>query len=285
MTDTAKCVMTHTKEPQDRPARRGHLCTSCYHRLEQELAELPALSSWLHANLAEGSSAAPNPMRVTSRENWPVPIATDVHDHLEDIHAKLASWCLNVCDDRDLQGPGRSDVNATAAFLLAHLDWSSEQPWADAFAVEIHELHRDAHALVPVVPQTHRLDLPCPDCQTTTITRTDGADYARCESCGRLWKEREYQWLCKRVAREQEDASGWLLPEVVAAIVDVNPKTLRTWARRGVVATVCNVLPGKISDERLRVHPLEVAVLVAWDEALAEQAKRNAGHGDEQRSA
>lgn len=68
-------------------------------------------------------------------------------------------------------------------FLLAHLDWASEQPWVDDYATEIEDLTRTAHGLAPSRPQNYRLPAPCPSCGASELHRRDGDDFVSCLSC------------------------------------------------------------------------------------------------------
>lgn len=274
MTD---CLFPHNDDRPVHAASRGFLCAPSYARLEQHLTELPALAKWLHANLSGGSGSGFGDYTTGSRDK-PLPIKTALADHLAAITDTVNSWCRLIAEERDLRGPWRPlpsngwperdrlrrAVEQTASlenlttFLLAQLDWTAQQTWVDDYCTEIEDLTSDAHGLVPSRPRTYHLPAPCPSCEQQALTRSDGDDYVTCESCGRLWTEDEYARLCVILAAEQQRVvAGWALPEDVGNTLGLNPKTIRTWARRGVVAAACAVLPG-IRDPRLRVLPADV---------------------------
>jgi hypothetical protein len=77
-----------------------------------------------------------------------------------------------------------------------------------------------------------------------------------CAWCGALYDWTRYlQALRAHLAAHP--AQGWSLPEHVGVTLGVNPKTVRTWAKRGLVAAACVV-----GDRRLRVWFPEVAEMV-----------------------
>lgn len=252
------CIAKHGDDRGEHQAEVGFLCKPAFTRLERQIAELPALASWLRANIGSGGTSALDPNKVSRSGDDPLPIKADVFDHLELIAFTLTSWSLLVSEERELHGPASSHPEATAAFLGAHLSWAAEQTWVDDLAVEVEDLTRIAHQLVPSRPEVHRLGAPCPDCGASELTRRDGADYIGCGSCGKLITEKEYGWFAKTEAERQRDASGWLTLEHAAGQLGLNPRTVRTWAMRDrLLAVACVVLPGE-KDTRLRVLPAEV---------------------------
>ena len=252
------CLFPHPDDRAPHAAEVGYLCRPGFQRLEQQLAELPALAGWLHANLAAAGSSSLNPDKVNGSRDRPLLIRATIHDHITDIRTVLTSWAALVAEERQLVGPRSSEVTNTAPFLVAHLGWATKQVWIDDLAGEVGDLHRHAHQLCPSRPATHRLPAQCPTCEQTQLTRADGDDRIECQSCGRLWSEDEYHRLVTVLAEEQRNRSGWVTPELAAAAHGLNPKTVRSWAKRGVIAVVCAVLPGE-RDDRWRVHPDEVA--------------------------
>lgn len=73
--DAAFCVGHHD---DDTEAESGYLCRKCFGRLRHTLRELPAVASWLHANLAAGGSSAGE--RVGGTREDPIPLRLDVTD-------------------------------------------------------------------------------------------------------------------------------------------------------------------------------------------------------------
>jgi hypothetical protein len=280
---TVACIAPHRDDRPAHGAEVGYLCRPAFSRLERQIAELPALHHWLHANLPTGGGSALDPNPVSGSGDEPLPIRDTVADHLTRIVQVLSSWARMVAEERDLCGPWRplhpdglperdrlrraveqtATLEQLATFLLAHLPWAAGQPWVDDFAGEVDELTVDAHDLVPSRPRTYRLPLPCMSCGEM-LSRRDGSDI-ECRTCGRLWRVEQYPQLMEHAAEMVRDRSGWITPEKAAAQHGVNPKTVRTWAKRGLIAVVCAVLPGE-HDGRWRVHPDEVAARASESE-------------------
>lgn len=256
----SQCVYPHPDRPEHQ-AEIGLLCQPGYARLEQHLAELPALTTWLQANIGGASTSALDLTGTRAGGDSPLPIRADVLDHILLIRATLVSWAILIAEERQLRGPAGSMPSVTATFLLAHLPWAAEQAWVDDLAQEAADLHRDAHHLCPSRPRIYHLPIPCPeqDCGFT-LTRKDGDDYVQCQTCGRLWTEAEYGRLMWTKAELERNRCGWLTPEDAGLKVGVDPRTVRNWARRGLLSIVCAVLPGD-HDHRLRVDPAEVTAL------------------------
>lgn len=95
------------------------------------------------------------------------------------------------------------------------------------------------------------------------------ADKWACSRCG---VEYEYGRYLRAVAdRLRVTATGWTLPAHVAQVLDVPLETVRTWAKRGHVASACLV-----GDPRLRVSYEEVVVRVHRLEAARVRAAARA---------
>lgn len=185
------CVYPHHDNRIIHSADRGHLCHPGYVRLEQHIAELPALINWLHAHLPAGGSGGDG----RGSYELKIPINAKIHDHIQLATATLMSWATLVAEERTLHGPKTAHVTATTAFLLTHLPWAAEQPWVRDFADEMQDLTRDGHRLRPSQPVKHHLPAPCPSCDLLALSRTDGDAYVTCDACGRLWSEDEYKRL------------------------------------------------------------------------------------------
>lgn len=252
------CAYPHNDNRSDHPAKIGPFCTAGYERLEQHIAELPALSDWLHANLPTGGNGEHDGSKRTKGEP-PIPIRDEVHDHIVEIRDVLASWASNVAEERSLIGPQDNDPTKTATFLVTHLPWSVEQPWVEDLATEVAELSRTGHGLAPSRPRTYRLPAPCPSCDALELYRKDGDDYVSCQSCGRLWTEAEYVRLVVVLAGEL-DLPEWSPVAVVAMRFGLNPATVWKWKQRGLlqarrdrgqilIRLVCDVTSGTDSEE------------------------------------
>jgi hypothetical protein len=114
--------------------------------------------------------------------------------------------------------------------------------------------------------------------------KTWNAEHSECRQGGFVdrWVcsrcERQYGWgryLLALRGRLEESASGWSLPEHVAHVLEVPAETVRSWAKRGMVATACTV-----GDRRLRVSYEETADRVRRrreaEERRRERAERRA---------
>ena len=230
---TAQCIYPHPDNRPEHQAEIGLLCRPGFDRLEQTIAELPALLGWLHANLASGGSGEHDGSKRTKGEP-PIPIRENVHDLVTETAAVLTSWAMMIAEERQLVGPRSPHPTATATFLVAHLPWAAQQTWIDALAVEILDLSRNGHQLAPSRPRTYRLPAPCPTCNALELHRQDGDDYVSCGSCGRLWTEAEYVRLVVVLAGEI-DLPEWAPVAVVATRFDISLATVWTWKRRGLL--------------------------------------------------
>jgi hypothetical protein len=243
------CLYPHHDERDTHEAKVGLLCQSGYDRLEQTVAELPALVGWLHANIAAGGSGQHNEAKRTKGEP-PIPIRDTVHDHIVEIRGVLTSWVQLVAEERQLIGPDNTDPTVTATYLTAHLPWAAQQLWIDDFATEILDLSRVGHGLAPSRPRHYRLPAPCPSCDALELHRQDGDDYVSCSSCGRLWTEAEYVRLVVVLAGEV-DLPEWVPVAVVAVRFGINPATVWKWKQRGLLQARrdgCQVLVRLVCD-------------------------------------
>lgn len=229
----ADCLYPHPGDHRPHAAEVGYLCKPGFARAEQHIAELPALSSWLHANLASGGAGDSDGSQRTKGEP-PIPIRDTVHDHIVEIAAVLTSWAMLVAEERSLRGPRSAEVTTTAPFLLAHLEWAAAQLWVDDLAAEVADLHRTAHSLAPSRPGLHRMPAPCPTCDAVELSRQDGDDRIECRSCGRLWTEDEYVRLVIVLAGEM-DLPEWSPVPVVAARFGLPAQTVWAWKRKGLL--------------------------------------------------
>ncbi len=257
------CYFPHHPDRADHhPAVPGTMfCKSATERLTKTIAELPALHSWLHANLASGGGGGD---KVTGTRDKPVPINLGVHDHAEHVVFTLASWARMVAEDRGLHGPSNATPSATATFLLAHLDWIVRQDWAPDAAEEISDLSRKAHGIVPSRPERHELPAPCPadGCGYLSLVRYDGESHVRCEVCGAVWDEKEYVRLTIVLADEAKrnpavvevDGEQYATPGTLAMQLGRPERTIRTWMRRNHLRHVQQdgVLLVSVEDTRAR---------------------------------
>lgn len=107
-----------------------------------ELVALPELYEACGVVLGERTR------RPADRVRGGLPGGLDLHEGA--LHARsrmlevLASWSGLVASEQELPGPGKREVVALVAFLLAHVDWLAAHPAADDFAEEVRELAAEA---------------------------------------------------------------------------------------------------------------------------------------------
>jgi hypothetical protein len=186
-----ECTYPHHDQRPTHEPDRGLICHPGYLRLEQHIAELPALLGWLHANLPAGGPGGDG----RGSSELKIPINAKIHDHIQHAIGTLISWCALIADERQLLGPRDTSPETACTFLNAHLDWASGQCWIGDMADELQDLTRTGHRLSPSQPVKHHLPAPCPSCDLLALSRTDGDAYVTCEACGRLWTEDEYKRL------------------------------------------------------------------------------------------
>lgn len=212
MSEHQNCLGPRCAE-EDEPRRRthGYLCRRCYTQLEQTIHEMPSISTWLGLNLSAGQGGKKHGDIITGTRERPLPIRASVFDQQAEIVSVLLSWVRLVCEERDLRGPDRGDVNATSAWLGHQLDWCSQQLWIDDLAREMRELAKDAHQIAPWRPGRHHLPEPCPnpDCgRVGALVRYDGDSQIQCSECGERWPETHYRRLVEILASDARQRQG-----------------------------------------------------------------------------
>src|SRR5262245_23178870 len=210
------------------PATHGHICRSCYRRLEQRIAELPALCRWLEVNIACNGSAGE---RLSGSRDAPVPVSLMViallswsapdgggHDPVgadgtPSIPAMLDSWVRMILEeDPSLTGPAKLTVDVMTVWLLARLAppdlWLAEQLWVDQFVAELDRVHVAINAAAPYWPvKDHPRPTPCDQCDLRALvwnSRWYECD-PRLGGCGRLMSQIEYDQLIQRWAAWASD--------------------------------------------------------------------------------
>lgn len=195
-----------------KPATRGRLCSSHYHRLERTLAELPALVGTVHRDfLAPGSGPAGDGSRPT-KGNPPIPLSADTLDMLGHLEAVLASWASLIAEERGLCGPQRpQNAPAVSQWLLGHLDWSAGQQWIDDFETEVRDVVRPLRVLIGELVPFVRLDMACPYCAEQSLrARPDASSDVTCATEGcqdergdrPRWTRQTWALLLSRCERE-----------------------------------------------------------------------------------
>lgn len=194
------------------------LCRSCYRRLEQRIAELPALAGWLEANVAaSGRSGEP----VSGSRHPPVPVSLTVlallgraHDCFAEncpgghdpvgaddtpsIPSLLDAWVRIVLEEHPdrLHGPD-STISACAAWLIIRLDWIAAQEWVPEICREVDSLTSSINGAAPWLPapEAKPLYTPCPKCELRALVWC--YPWYECDprhgGCGSLMSQVEYE--------------------------------------------------------------------------------------------
>jgi hypothetical protein len=184
---------------------------------------------WLHMNLARGGSAgqlvsgsreAPVPISLTvvallapalppacpcgcteDVERTPDPVGADP---TPSIAGMLYDWIWRVLDDRPrFAGPNTYTVDRMTVWLIAQLDWITEQDWVWAFAQDLDRLHSVINATAPRWPRKEEpRPVPCSGCGLLALMWRP--PYVECDArlggCSRLYLASEYddlvaQWV------------------------------------------------------------------------------------------
>ncbi len=248
MTLTAgMCILAHTdrqpdgtRTPRPEPTKAAagaQLCTGHIRRLEQDLAEAPALYDRLEAALQPGGSNGP---RITGTSTKPLPInpaAAEARTRLRDI---LTEWTRLVAEERDMHPPTTPTVPRLAGFLLTHHRWIAEQPWVDELILEIREYQQGARWVLNP-GQTRRIEIGlcgerpnevmgelCPGVLIATIRAgQEDAMTVTCPECGQVFEPHQWRALQRRL---RGDAKSWLSMSQLGGLLRVEYGTLRYWA-------------------------------------------------------
>lgn len=182
--------------PHDRPvtAARGQLCAGHESQLVMLLEQIPAVVAWLGGNLQRQQGRGE---RVSGSRTAPAPLRIEVVDHVELICAQISSWSGLLAEERGLAGPsGKRGVNGQVGFLLAHIDWIAGRSWSVDLIAELWDAVGVAQRIAPWKAARHHLPMPCPRCDSLTLTRWDGDELVRCArrigGCGSSWTSSDY---------------------------------------------------------------------------------------------
>lgn len=121
----------------------------------------------------------------------------------------------------------------------------------DELASDLKSLHVRLERATGRSQRQIRAEAECFECGSDALVRevTDKglADVWTCQRCSEIYDWARYLLACRQRISDQP-AAGWSLPEHVAFELDVPAQTVRTWAKRGLVAVACVV-----GDRRMRV--------------------------------
>ena len=138
-------------------------------------------------------------------------------------------------------------ITTEVRWLLRHIVWIADQPWADMLAHDIHKLTRDCEQALRVRPVYQ------PRCTTTGCggtMRDEGSSIWRCDNCGGTGGEQRRLGLRETVAKQQPMTAAEL-----ARAFGWSIKTIESWIHRG------NLTPA--DDSRPRRYHITEALRLA----------------------
>lgn len=200
-----------------RQADVGVLCLRCWGRLVGRVRTLPALAAHLEAmsELGARSVSAGGGVRRPG-EGGLYPQAAGV---LDEVHAVLATWCVQVALEREVTIPARGTrwtvadgeglrepigpawPGATArlaAWIDQHLQWCASQYWAGDLLDDLHRACSRAEAAFPLEQAERVSPVACPACGCPGLLVAPpqvagGQVQARCRSCGLVLAEADWE--------------------------------------------------------------------------------------------
>lgn len=234
---TATCIGRHDDDPP--LTTHGMLCARCHGRLARALADIVALYPLLDELLIPGSNGHGGTRgKPGSRPACDLDVA-DLRDTRGTVHAEVSGWARIVIEERQLAARPL-DVDQAARLLAIHIDWISEQPWADEALAELHDAAFAIRRACRDLP-----DPPigtCPDIDPRGETDRcggplrwiDGSTAVTCSRCSSSWSEADLPHILRVVepTRKFPVSRDW-----VAMTYGVAAGTLRQWIRRGHVRT------------------------------------------------
>lgn len=219
----APCLLDHYNDP-DRPRRasNGWLCAGHYSRLEQMIAELPALYDELGLMLT--SSEKPNNeggKAKHSQVQGGVSLNEKIVEERQTVQLECWRMAHEVRDGCGTDLPTIDTINAICAWLLQSVAWYSEQNDADVTYRILERMTRSAKALanpshrqkIDLTKQTGRT------CATITTCDVMGIQGIPCRGTltailtGSGWEGDEGKLVCDRCGSEK--------PITLVAISDV----------------------------------------------------------------
>lgn len=172
---------------EPRRAEYGRLCWPCHKRLELMLTQAEITERWLTGNLPSGMKAARGRQDYEQRgsqRDAPAPLNLAILDVRQLLADRLSAWVDDLCERRDLTGPGRHGIVADAAYLVTWLDVIERFDWIGDWWEELSETLSDAHALAPWRPEAMRLpSIECPECHAMALVIFGGESTVVCTDC------------------------------------------------------------------------------------------------------
>lgn len=206
--------------PPDRS--RGGWCPSCCGRLHSVIVRADGLRTELLAALVptsaqatgapvSGSREAPVPLRLglmSTAETMTSAYALAEDLLREQLRAKPAQ---RTRPDRwGVPHPVPADERwaRSVAFLAGGWLQLLDTEAGRSVAAHLVALGAAANRALGRDRLVHRLEAPCPSCNSLTLRRHDGDDRVVCEMCGRTETEETYAWLSRAAVDAYDDGSA-----------------------------------------------------------------------------
>lgn len=191
---------------------RGHLCGTCYRRLELMLTDAPTVHRWLTGNLASGQGAARahEDYERGGTPDLPTPLKLAILDTRDLLADRLTVWVDHWCEHKGISGPSRHTIEADAEVLLRWLPGVAAVEWIGDWWEELAETMSEAHAAAPWRPSPRRVPgVECPGCGETNLVIYGGESDITCQSCRIVMTEERFG-MWERVLHQQreEDAAS-----------------------------------------------------------------------------
>lgn len=182
-----------------KPSQNEGACWKCRLKLQSHLIELPELHKASAEFITPGRSGSGG---VSQERSIGVNVSALDFSAANDLLAILHGWEAMIRSDRELTPPAllpkqptlEAEVDATAAFHLAHLDWIVDQDWASDFASEVAELHAKGMAACKrFIEQPRRIPCPTDDCKkfvtidAMKVKENGLGDEVSCFGCKQSW--------------------------------------------------------------------------------------------------
>lgn len=194
-------------------------------RLHDQLLELPELLTLAHLALLPGSARLGGRVSGATR-TAPLPCRVDVlsllgpaapgtvrdpygdQDGITPIAGTIQTWARLIAEETH-QCLVTSTVGGQLRFLTLRpvLAWTVRQMWADDYATEIGDVHRQATHLAMVRPRRTPMQMPCPACDMLSLVREDGKDIdCVTPGCTVRMRQGDYDWRAEKLLAELEAA-------------------------------------------------------------------------------
>lgn len=202
------------------------LCVGHFKAAKSALADLPDIAVQCRVEMLPGAG---NNDRVSGTRTPPLPFHAGALDDADDILAWIWPWVRMVSEESGhsmptirawltLKGVERgitrgdlSPIKDAVAWLLARLEWISEQAWIDELFTEAREKRNEMLARHPYEERAVYLPAPCPGCDLLTLVRRApkwaGAPVTIiCDSdqCGMGMPEQLYPAWTERILEEKQ---------------------------------------------------------------------------------